>query len=365
MSAVMRGSGAVFGPLCACQSTSASTRLPRSARSRNTPLQDEHWATKTSPTDLVDIADWHFGQVISSMAERYRPRPDALATPDARPRSPHRQPARQRRYLPCDTSSHRPPVPGRRAGATGFRPRLRAPRWSLPPRAGGPGEHAGRLPARRGSRLPTPRDRRARHRRRGAARVPRRRARPRHVPQGPPAGPSVCRRGSRPDRRPRADPDPAGPPRALPGRLLQHRHQVRGRGAATDAAPGGHRHRDPGLRRVVLATPDRDLSPGQPRPRPHRGLTARGGRGPLRRRAPRRAPGARAVDGSQSVTDLSTDPALGERRREQRAWYWYDWANSAYTTTVGTVLFAPYLTSVAETAACGAPGTAQNPCTTN
>lgn len=38
---------------------------------------------------------------------------------------------------------------------------------------------------------------------------------------------------------------------------------------------------------------------------------------------------------------------------EQRAWFWYDWANSAYITTVGTVLYAPYLTSVAERAACG------------
>jgi UMF1 family MFS transporter len=42
-----------------------------------------------------------------------------------------------------------------------------------------------------------------------------------------------------------------------------------------------------------------------------------------------------------------------ERLREQRSWYWYDWANSAYVTTIATVLFAPYLTSVAEQAACG------------
>jgi UMF1 family MFS transporter len=41
------------------------------------------------------------------------------------------------------------------------------------------------------------------------------------------------------------------------------------------------------------------------------------------------------------------------RTREQRAWYWYDWANSAYVTTIAAVLFAPYLTSVAERAACG------------
>jgi UMF1 family MFS transporter len=43
----------------------------------------------------------------------------------------------------------------------------------------------------------------------------------------------------------------------------------------------------------------------------------------------------------------------------------YDWANSGYVTTVGTVLFAPYLTSVAETAACGRVGTADDPCRTN
>ncbi|MGN6522697.1 MAG: MFS transporter [Actinomycetes bacterium] len=47
---------------------------------------------------------------------------------------------------------------------------------------------------------------------------------------------------------------------------------------------------------------------------------------------------------------------------EQRSWYWYDWANSAYVTVVGTVLFAPYLTSVAERAACGYVGTVEHPC---
>ena len=50
------------------------------------------------------------------------------------------------------------------------------------------------------------------------------------------------------------------------------------------------------------------------------------------------------------------------RRREQRAWYWYDWANSGYVTTVATVLFAPYLISVAEQAACGYVGDAARPC---
>src|SRR3954452_16955864 len=40
------------------------------------------------------------------------------------------------------------------------------------------------------------------------------------------------------------------------------------------------------------------------------------------------------------------------RRRERRSWYWFDWANSAYVTTVQTVLLGPYLTSVAKQAAC-------------
>lgn len=35
----------------------------------------------------------------------------------------------------------------------------------------------------------------------------------------------------------------------------------------------------------------------------------------------------------------------------QRAWYWYDWANSAFYTTVLTVLFAPYMITVAGRAA--------------
>ena len=37
--------------------------------------------------------------------------------------------------------------------------------------------------------------------------------------------------------------------------------------------------------------------------------------------------------------------------REQKAWYWYDWANSAFVTTVSTVMFAPYIISVAKDAA--------------
>jgi UMF1 family MFS transporter len=39
------------------------------------------------------------------------------------------------------------------------------------------------------------------------------------------------------------------------------------------------------------------------------------------------------------------------REREQKAWYWYDWANSAYITTIGTVMFGPYFIGLAENAA--------------
>ena len=45
-------------------------------------------------------------------------------------------------------------------------------------------------------------------------------------------------------------------------------------------------------------------------------------------------------------------PLPATRRSHQRAWYVYDWANSAFVTTTATVLFTPYLTAVAEQAAC-------------
>lgn len=46
------------------------------------------------------------------------------------------------------------------------------------------------------------------------------------------------------------------------------------------------------------------------------------------------------------------------RRKEQRAWYWYDWANSAYFTTIVTVLFGPYMIAITREAApdCAEPG---------
>lgn len=41
----------------------------------------------------------------------------------------------------------------------------------------------------------------------------------------------------------------------------------------------------------------------------------------------------------------------GYSRREQRAWYFYDWANSAFSATVVTVFLGPYLTDLSKQAA--------------
>ncbi|WP_062348689.1 MFS transporter [Herbidospora yilanensis] len=49
------------------------------------------------------------------------------------------------------------------------------------------------------------------------------------------------------------------------------------------------------------------------------------------------------------------DESPQARTREQKGWYWYDWANSAFPTTVMTVFLGPYLTEIAQEAANGAP----------
>jgi Permeases of the major facilitator superfamily len=60
------------------------------------------------------------------------------------------------------------------------------------------------------------------------------------------------------------------------------------------------------------------------------------------------------------VTDTAVAPAPVSTRRERVGWYFYDWANSAFSTTVIAVFFSPYLTEVAKAAAdcadeeCGA-----------
>lgn len=42
---------------------------------------------------------------------------------------------------------------------------------------------------------------------------------------------------------------------------------------------------------------------------------------------------------------------MNARRREQTGWYFYDWANSAFSTTVVTLFLGPYLTVLAKAAA--------------
>ena len=56
------------------------------------------------------------------------------------------------------------------------------------------------------------------------------------------------------------------------------------------------------------------------------------------------------------MTVDSSSPSAPARRgrlgtREQTAWYFYDWANSAFSTTVVAVFLGPYLTSVTRAAA--------------
>lgn len=48
---------------------------------------------------------------------------------------------------------------------------------------------------------------------------------------------------------------------------------------------------------------------------------------------------------------MATELLRSGDRRQQRAWYVYDWANSAFQTTVLTVFLGPYLTALAEAAA--------------
>ena len=49
-----------------------------------------------------------------------------------------------------------------------------------------------------------------------------------------------------------------------------------------------------------------------------------------------------------SAVDSSVESRRVKDTPHQKAWYWYDWANSAYVTTTLTVLMAPYLTVIAK-----------------
>ncbi|MDF3288792.1 MFS transporter [Streptomyces silvisoli] len=57
----------------------------------------------------------------------------------------------------------------------------------------------------------------------------------------------------------------------------------------------------------------------------------------------------------RDATTTATAPAVGrsprERRREQRGWYFYDFAITVFSTSVLTVFLGPYLTEIAKAAA--------------
>src|SRR5436309_68784 len=61
-----------------------------------------------------------------------------------------------------------------------------------------------------------------------------------------------------------------------------------------------------------------------------------------------------SVAASQGIPDHTLTPQPGGQgysTREQLGWYFYDCANSAFSTTVVTLFFGPYLTALAKQAA--------------
>ncbi|MEU8629789.1 MFS transporter [Streptomyces sp. NPDC048669] len=60
---------------------------------------------------------------------------------------------------------------------------------------------------------------------------------------------------------------------------------------------------------------------------------------------------AETADAAEPAENTAGSPDPGERRREQRGWYFYDFACSVYSTSVLTVFLGPYLTSIAKAAA--------------
>ncbi|MGW0565008.1 MFS transporter [Streptomyces sp. NPDC003016] len=60
---------------------------------------------------------------------------------------------------------------------------------------------------------------------------------------------------------------------------------------------------------------------------------------------------ADAVDRTDGAEEADGPDGAAGRRREQRGWYFYDFACSAYSTSVLTVFLGPYLTVVAKAAA--------------
>src|SRR5512145_459683 len=57
------------------------------------------------------------------------------------------------------------------------------------------------------------------------------------------------------------------------------------------------------------------------------------------------------VFGRRPGGETRTAAEARRRRTERAGWYVYDWANSAFSTTVVTVFLGPYLTAVVRAAA--------------
>ncbi|HET8657470.1 MAG TPA: MFS transporter, partial [Micromonosporaceae bacterium] len=54
---------------------------------------------------------------------------------------------------------------------------------------------------------------------------------------------------------------------------------------------------------------------------------------------------------AKPASTAAAPQAAGSTRHERVGWYVYDWANSAFSTTVVTVFLGPFLTAVTEVAA--------------
>ncbi len=128
---------------------------------------------------------------------------------------------------------------------------VRSSTWRTPPR---PSRPAWR-------RLPLPGDRRPRHRRRRAGRLPRRRPGPGHRPHGPHRLAALERGPAGPDRRPRARAGAGGPAHRLARRPGEHRREDRRRPRSPGRPDPAHRHAGPGLPGLLLRRPRRRRPP--------------------------------------------------------------------------------------------------------
>jgi UMF1 family MFS transporter len=54
------------------------------------------------------------------------------------------------------------------------------------------------------------------------------------------------------------------------------------------------------------------------------------------------------------MASISATPPINDKR-EIRGWAMYDWANSAFSTTVAVVFLGPYLAALVEAAARASP----------